>query len=210
VPRVTLHEGLRFGLLLQLAVGPVCLFVWRTSSDHGAWRGLSAVVGVTLVDAAYIALAGLGVTAWAADRRLRRVLRYAGAAIVALFGLDILASACGGTLFPSLTLGGPTVGGSSTFLAALLLTASNPLTIVFWAGVFSAKVAAEQFGRRELWLFSLGCLSATAIFLAAIVASGALVGQLAPVVVLRALNAVVGLVLLGLAARLALARPAGE
>ncbi len=196
-------DGLRFGLLLQLAVGPVCLYVLRTGSDRGVWLGLSAVVAVTLVDAAYVALAGLGVTAWAADERRRRALRYGGAAIIALFGLDALATAFGLALLPSLTLGG-VAAGSSAFAAALVLTASNPLTIVFWAGVFSAKVAAEGYGRRDLWLFSLGCVTATAAFLTLVAAGGAAVGQYAAPIVLRLLNGGVGLALLCFALRLAL------
>jgi threonine/homoserine/homoserine lactone efflux protein len=208
VPRATFTNGLRFGLLLQLAVGPVCLYVLRTGSDRGVWDGLSAVAGVTLVDAAYIALAGLGVTAWVADRRMRHVLRYGGAAIITLFGLDVLASALGVPLLPSLVLVGSAMRDSNAFLAALLLTGSNPLTIVFWAGVFSTKVAAEQYERRDLWSFSLGCVAATAAFLTAIAVSGALVGRVAPAVVLRVMNAAVGLALLYLAARLAWGREA--
>ena len=70
--RHALRDGTRFGLLLQLAVGPVCLFVLRTGSEQGAGRGLVAVAGVSLVDALYIALAGLGVTRWAESGRARR------------------------------------------------------------------------------------------------------------------------------------------
>jgi threonine/homoserine/homoserine lactone efflux protein len=202
--RRALYHGTRFGLLLQLAVGPVCLFVLRTGSEQGAWRGLAAVAGVALVDALYIALAGLGVTRWTESARARRALQWGGAAIIAVFGLDVLASTLGQPLIPAVVGSRVVADGSSAFLSAVLLTASNPLTIVFWAGVFSAKVAAERYGKAELWLFSSGCVLATVAFLTAIALGGALVGRVAPGRVLVWLNLAVGCALVYFAIRLAL------
>jgi threonine/homoserine/homoserine lactone efflux protein len=198
-----LRDGTRFGLLLQLAVGPVCLFVLRTASEQGAGRGLAAVAGVALVDALYIALAGLGVTRWAESGRARRALQWGGAAIIALFGLDVIGAAVGHPLFPAVAGRIAVAGSASAFLSAVLLTASNPLTIVFWAGVFSAKVAAERYGRPELWLFSTGCVLATTVFLAAVAFGGALLGRLAPGRLLVGLNVAVGCALVYFAIHLA-------
>jgi threonine/homoserine/homoserine lactone efflux protein len=203
--RLALYHGARFGLLLQLAVGPVCLFVLQTGIERGALRGMAAVAGVASVDALYIAAAGLGVTRWAEGGRGRRALQWAGATIIALFGLDVIGSAFGRALIP--TLGSGVVAqGSSSLLSAVLLTASNPLTIVFWAGVFGAKVAAERYGKVELWLFSTGCVLATVAFLTATALGGALVGDLGPGHVLRWLSVAVGCALVYLAIRLALQR----
>ncbi|MCU0242603.1 MAG: LysE family translocator, partial [Vicinamibacteria bacterium] len=88
----SISSGLRFGLLLQLAIGPVCLFVLKTAAEQGFVSGLLAVTGVAIVDAAYIALATLGITRWAESERMQRSLRFGGAAVLVLFGLDILAS----------------------------------------------------------------------------------------------------------------------
>ncbi len=199
-----LYDGFRFGSLLQLAVGPVCLFVLQTGIERGALRGLAAVAGVVLVDALYIALAGLGVTRWAESGRARRVLQHGGAAIIALFGLDVLGSAFGYPLIPAVVGKRAVADGSSAFLSAVLLTASNPLTIVFWAGVFSAKVAAERYGKVELWLFSTGCVLAPVVFLTAIAVGSSLVGRAAPGRVLVWLNLAVGCALVYFAIRLAL------
>jgi threonine/homoserine/homoserine lactone efflux protein len=169
-----------------------------------------AVAGVALVDALYIALAALGVTRWAESGRLRRALQYGGAAIIALFGVDVLASAAGVQLVPSMARGGQLESDSSTFLGAVLLTGGNPLTIVFWAGVFSAKVATEQYGKGELWLFSLGCIIATVVFLTTTALGGALAGRIVPGQVLQWLNMAVGCALLYFAARLALQGAPGK
>jgi threonine/homoserine/homoserine lactone efflux protein len=116
----------------------------------------------------------------------------------------------GHPLIPAVVGSRAVAGGSSAFLSAALLTASNPLTIVFWAGVFGAKVAAERYGKAELWLFSTGCVTATVAFLTAIALVGALMGQVAPGQVLVWLNVAVGCALLYFAARLALERAPRE
>ena len=58
-------KGLRFGLLLQLAVGPVCLFIFSSATRYGTLAALAAVLGGALVDAAEMAL--LAVSASLAD-----------------------------------------------------------------------------------------------------------------------------------------------
>ena len=87
-----------------------------------------------------------------------------------------------------------------------MLTGSNPLTVLFWAGVFSAKVAAEGYGRAALWSFSLGCIAATVGFLVAVALAGGLVAHTAPPIVIRSLNVAVGCALVYFAVRLMLVR----
>jgi threonine/homoserine/homoserine lactone efflux protein len=206
VRRRALWHGTRFGLLLQLAVGPVCLFVLKTAIERGAPRGMAAVGGVVLVDALYIAVAGLGATRWV-EGGARRALQLGGAVIIALFGLEILAAAFGHPLFPVLVGDDVVARSPDAFLSAALLTAANPLTIVFWAAVFSAKVVAERYDRAELWLFSAGCVLAGAAFLSAVALAGTLLGLVAPGRLLAWLNAAVGCALVYFAVHLALQRP---
>ena len=55
-------RGLRLGIILQLSIGPVCLFILHTAIARGITEALKAVLAVVLVDAFYILLAlyGLG------------------------------------------------------------------------------------------------------------------------------------------------------
>ncbi len=55
-------SGLRFGMLLQIAIGPMCLMVFNTAKNAGFWVAMSLVLAVALVDAFYIALASIGVS----------------------------------------------------------------------------------------------------------------------------------------------------
>lgn len=59
---MVLH-GFRFGMLLQLAVGPMCLMVFNTSTTYGFAYGMHLVLAIALIDAFYIALSCVGVAA---------------------------------------------------------------------------------------------------------------------------------------------------
>jgi threonine/homoserine/homoserine lactone efflux protein len=195
-----LLEGFRFGILLQFAIGPVCMFVLQTGAEHGLLTGLLVVTAVVVVDAVYIALAVLGVTQWSNDRRVRVVLKWVGAFVVGGFGLNIVLAAQGVHLIPASHQAAPV---ANPFLAGFFLTAANPLTIIFWAGVFSAKVAGQHLIRRDLWLFSLGCLLATVVFMVGVSAVGALAGKFFSAMAIAILNTIVGCALVTFAIRLA-------
>lgn len=54
-------RGLTTGLILQLAIGPVFIFVANTIFQKGVIEGILAVIAVTIVDYIYIVLAIFGV-----------------------------------------------------------------------------------------------------------------------------------------------------
>ncbi|MBE0601599.1 MAG: LysE family transporter, partial [Firmicutes bacterium] len=56
-------KGLRFGMALQLAVGPLCFLTFQTAAERGFAAGLLVALAVTLADALFVALSGLGAAA---------------------------------------------------------------------------------------------------------------------------------------------------
>lgn len=200
----TVVQGIRFGLLLQLAVGPVCLFVFKTGADSGAMAALSAVCAVALVDTVYIGLAAIGVAQVVRGRNAERLLRVGGALVIAFFGADVLLSAIGYPLLPNLgmsTAMNPT-SIPGTFQAALILTGGNPLTIVFWAGVFGAKISTGHMQPIDIGLFSFGCVVSTIVFLAVVGSAGAIAATFLTPLMIVALNLAVGSALVYFAARM--------
>ncbi|NCU33022.1 MAG: lysine transporter LysE, partial [Candidatus Moranbacteria bacterium] len=57
----TLLKGINFGVILQLAIGPLCLMTFNTSMTNGFWPGMVVVGAIALVDILYMLLAGVGV-----------------------------------------------------------------------------------------------------------------------------------------------------
>jgi len=201
VDGVTRHyfSGLKFGMLLQLAVGPMCLMVFHTAQNSGLLTALSLVAAVALVDAFYILLASLGVSRLLNHTAYKRLFSAVGAAVLILFGANIALSVFGIQLIPGLAV---RTTSSSIFIQGLIMTLSNPLTIIFWGSVFTTKILEDHLEKRELFIFSTGLVSATIFFLTAVALLGTAVSGFLPDGVSNALNLIVGVVIIGFGLKL--------
>lgn len=71
-------EGLKFGMLLQFAVGPMCLMVFNTAQNTGFLVSLSLVIAIALVDAFYILLASLGASKLLSNKKVEKIVKIIG------------------------------------------------------------------------------------------------------------------------------------
>ena len=182
-------SGLRFGMLLQIAIGPMCLMVFNTAKNAGFGVAMSLVLAVALVDAFYIALASIGVSKLLEKDSVKKVFKVVGALVLILFGLNIILGVFGINLIPGLNLK-PT--SSSVFLQGLAMTLSNPLTIAFWGSVLTTKIIEEQFDKKELLVFSCGLVSATLLFMTFVAILGTILSNFISAGVANVLNVCVG------------------
>jgi threonine/homoserine/homoserine lactone efflux protein len=202
-----IFKGFKFGMLLQLAVGPICLYIFQTAVAHGFSSAMSGVLGVTLVDTLFILLAigGLG-KLLESQKNLKKLMGIFGALVLIGFGLSTLLGAFGISLVPRVTLLA-TGNFDSRFLQAVVLTLSNPLTILFWAGVFSARIIDDDLIAVDLYAFGLGAVISTVFFLTVISVTGHYVSAFLPSPLLTLLNMVIGLVLIAFGIKPALRKP---
>lgn len=201
-------KGFRFGMLLQLAVGPVCMYLFQTAVNNGLPDALVGVAAVVLVDALYIiaAIAGIGVLL-GRSQRVKQIFKLVGGIIIIVFGLNNIFSEFGLSFLSVFKIGIPSYA-TNTFLYVLLLTLSNPLTILFWAGVFSAKLAEDTMQQRNIYWFGLGAVCSTAVFLTMVSLLGSVVSLFINDLLLTLLNVGVGLVLVVFGIRTMLKKPA--
>jgi threonine/homoserine/homoserine lactone efflux protein len=185
-------------MVLQIAVGPVCLWVLDVAVNSGFVRALSGVMAVGLADAVYMALAAAGVSAFLAGRGYRRLFAALSSAVVFLFGASMLLRST--LLYHG---GAPSVSpaGGGAFLQGLLLTASNPLTILFWSGVFGARISEREYRAGEVFAFSCGAVASTIVFLSGVALAGRAAHYILPQAAIRALNALAGCALILFAVR---------
>jgi threonine/homoserine/homoserine lactone efflux protein len=183
-------------MLLQIAVGPVCVFIFNIATSSGFWNAETGVLSVALIDTLYILLAIFGIASFIEKENVRKVLKYFGSLILFLFGLNIGIGALSLNLLPSIKLFSNPSNPSRAFISGILLTASNPLTIVFWSGVFSARVAAEKMNKKDLYLFGAGAVLSTLIFLTLISFLGSITNKFLPMMVINILNGIVGALLI--------------
>lgn len=192
----TVFKGFSFGLLLQIAVGPLCIYIIKTALSSGFMAAFSGVLAVTLADAIFVALALLGIGGLVSSDRAKAVMRVLGGAVILLFGLAIFLSGFGVSLIPAFSAD---VGqsGASVFVTALVLTLSSPLTIVFWAGVFGTRLAEDDGSLLGTVLFGAGAVLSTLVSLTLVAAVAGLFARAMTPMAVRVLNWLAGLVLIG-------------
>jgi putative LysE/RhtB family amino acid efflux pump len=132
--------GFGFGFLVAMQLGPMSLFLIRSTLRRGLAVGLAIGAGIAAVDALYSALGAAGAAPLLTIGPLELVLGVVGGIVVVALGSKTLASAFrvrhGGEA--DLEVADP----RRAFLTSLGATASNPLTIASWAAVFAAATAA--------------------------------------------------------------------
>lgn len=136
--------GFGLGFFVALQLGPMSLFLVRSTLRRGLLVGLSIGAGIALVDALYATLGVAGAAPLVSIGPVRIVLGVVGGAVLVILGVRTLYSA-----FRVRNGGETDVELSSrrrAFATAVVATASNPLTIVSWAAIFAGATAAAAAG----------------------------------------------------------------
>jgi putative LysE/RhtB family amino acid efflux pump len=132
--------GFGLGFFVALQLGPMSLFLIRSTLRSG-WRvGAAIGVGIATVDGLYAAAGAGGAAPLLSVHPLRLALGFGGAIVLVWLGVRTLYSAF------RVRVGGETASEIASsrraFLTALGGTASNPSTIVSWAAIFAAASTA--------------------------------------------------------------------
>jgi putative LysE/RhtB family amino acid efflux pump len=135
----TLALGFGLGFVVAMQIGPMSLWLVRSTLAAG-WRvGLAIGAGIAVIDAGYAAAGAAGAAPLLTIGPLETLLGLVGAAVMVYLGGRTLAAAFA-------TAEGAARPDAATprraFLTSLAGTASNPLTIASWAAVFAAAGAA--------------------------------------------------------------------
>ncbi len=194
-------KGLKFGMLLQFAVGPMCLMVFNTTTTYGFIYGLRVVFAISLIDALYIALSCVGVAAIINKAKLKAAIKLAGCLVLVFFGVNTISGVFDFSLLPKIALFS-NAASANLFGQGLLLTASNPLTIIFWSGMFSTQMIENKWNKKQLFFFAVGCVMATITFLTVVAFLGSVLSDFLPQIILQFLNVLVGIVLIFFGIRL--------
>ena len=135
-PMHTLALGLGLGFVVAMQIGPMSLWLVRSTLAAG-WRvGLAIGAGIAVIDAGYAAAGAAGAAPLLTIGPLETLLGVVGAAVMAYLGVRTLTAVHDGAAAPE------AASPRRAFLTSLAGTASNPLTIASWAAVFAAAGAA--------------------------------------------------------------------
>ena len=135
----TLSLGFGLGFVVALQIGPMSLWLVRSTLAAG-WRvGLAIGAGIAVIDAGYAAAGAAGAAPLLTIGPLETVLGLIGAAVMAYLGVRTLAAAFKAADDEAAD---HAATPRRAFMTSLAGTASNPLTIASWAAVFAAAGAA--------------------------------------------------------------------
>ena len=188
-------KGFLTGLVLQLAIGPVFIYVINTALQYGPATGIVAVIAVTMADYLYIILAIAGAGNLLRTNSIKNILSLLSALVLVTFGLLIIRKGIGFdiTCNDALPVG---VNAMSIFTSAFVLTVSNPLTIVFWTGMFTSGTIEHSSVKKDLPVFGLSAGLATPVFLSSCVIVLSFVKTMLPLPVFRYLNMMAGFIII--------------
>jgi putative LysE/RhtB family amino acid efflux pump len=186
--------GFGLGFLVALQLGPMSLLLIRSTLRDGIRVGLAIGAGVAVIDALYAALGAAGAASLLSIGPLRLSLGIFGTCVLAWLGVRTLMSA----VHVRAGLEGPADVGSPSraFRTSLGATASNPLTITSWAGIFAAASTGTSAAAVPL-VIGVGLGSAS--WMAVLAAGVALARRAAGPRAIVAADCIAGLGLLGFA-----------
>ncbi|WP_140918099.1 leucine efflux protein LeuE [Limnobaculum xujianqingii] len=144
-------------IFITLIPGPNSIFVLTSSARHGVKEGYKASFGVFLGDATLIFLAFIGVASLVRTSPLFfSIVKYAGAAYLLYLGGRILYTTLikreGHTVAET-----PKATKEHTFRKALLLSLTNPKTIIFYVSFF-VQFVSPDYPNTAVPFFILGSI----------------------------------------------------
>jgi len=190
-----IFDGFKFGMLLQIAVGPIFLMALKISSSFGLLQGFIFVGAATLIDAVYIFLAGIGIASILEKENIKNILKYFGSIVLIIFGINIILGLFNISILPNIKTQNMNII-ENVFMQGLIINLSNPLTIIFWGGVFSGKITQEKYTKNQILMFGAGCLLSTIVFNSIVVIIGNFIKVIFSSVVISILNGIVGVILI--------------
>lgn len=189
-------EGFKFGMILQISIGPVFLFILKTAINKSLLEALTGVLAVSIIDAFFIITAFMGLS-FVINKKINRIILIClGVLILMLFGINSLLSGLNLDYVPKINFG-IKLKNVNTFTQGILLTLSNPLTVVFWSGLLTAKLSEEKYDKKKLILFLTGCVFSTIFFLSIASIIGKIIGFYIPEFMMKITNILVGIILIG-------------
>jgi len=190
-------KGLAFGFVLAATVGPMWVLCFRRTLQAGALAGFVSGMGIAVADALYGAVAAFGLTAVSSFLLAQQIwLVLGGGAFLLWLGAKTLLAKP--DLIEARAAATPQ-SLAAAFFSTLGLTLANPPTILAFVAIFAGLGLGANPSYAAASLVVLGVFLGSALWWVLLAAAaGALRGRLG-LRLLRAINLVSGLTVIGFA-----------
>jgi len=144
-------NGLVFGLVLAVLIGPVFFTLIQTSIEKGFKKAMLVALGIVLSDISYILLAYFGVSKYLKSSGHDASVAYIGGAILLAFGLFNLMRARQHIVITREAINAK--GFFRYIVKGFLINGISPFVLIFWVGAMSLATAKYKYTGEELLLF---------------------------------------------------------
>lgn len=144
-------NGIIFGLLLSILIGPVFFTVIQTSIERGFDKAIFVAVGIFLSDLFYILLAYLGISQLIQNSAYNDWIAYTGGGILMIFGIASLFKSRRTTTIIEQPV---SVKGLARYiLKGFLINGISPFVLIFWIGAMSLATIEYKYTGNTLICF---------------------------------------------------------
>lgn len=144
-------NGLLFGLLLCVLIGPVFFALIQNAIEKGFFSGFFMAVGIALSDAIYILVTYLGISQLVDNPSFNMWLGGIGGSIMLIFGIFYMFK-------PVPTKGLKQLHAEETkwfqqIVKGFVLNGINPFVLIFWIGIVSKITVDFQYNTNQAITF---------------------------------------------------------
>ncbi|TVX92654.1 LysE family translocator [Paenibacillus agilis] len=186
-----LLTGIIIGISIAAPVGPIGILCIRKTLAHGRAYGLAAGLGAALADALYGCIAAFGFTIV-----MQFLVSYSNwiQLIGAVFLLYLAYSTFRAPVRDQIDPESNNLGYMKTFGTTLLLTLTNPLTIISFIGIFAGMNITSS--SESSFMLVLGVFTGSALWWLTLCSVVSLFKRMISVKSMKWINALSGLILL--------------
>ncbi|MFD2613154.1 LysE family transporter [Paenibacillus gansuensis] len=150
------------GLSLAAPIGPINAAQMDKGIKYGFWNALMLGYGALSADVVYMLLVYFGLVHFVNTPFVQTFLWLFGCFVLIYTGIESLQ----GAEKPAETRSQPDEPLQKSFLSGFFMSLSNPLTILFWLGIYGSVLAktAQTYGTKDLIIYSLAILAGIAIW----------------------------------------------
>ena len=135
--RLIILRNILLGITLAAPIGPAGVAVIQNGLRHGFLRAFATGVGVTMADATFLLVVFFGLSYFLEQTVVKVAILSFGAVVLLFFGYRSIRGASG-----RFDLDGAYVATArNPFLVGYLVNASNPISVVWWSGVFGSLLS---------------------------------------------------------------------
>lgn len=144
-------NGLLFGLVLAVLIGPVFFTLLQTSIEKGFDKAILVAIGIFFSDVVYINLAYFGLSQFIKNSKYNEWIGYAGGVILIVFGIVSLFKSRKKTKVVHRSV---SVKGFFRYIfKGFIINGISPFVLIFWLGAMSMATIEYGYSGKTLVLF---------------------------------------------------------